>query len=82
MLGGLQQAVSLLAQQREQLLAERQGYSGSGGVGFGRGRLSWLLLVCAGYGQALISKADVAALFLSRKILLPPSATEARLLPS
>ena len=33
-------------------------------------QLRWLLATCGGYAQHLLSKADVAAIFLSRKILL------------
>ena len=33
-------------------------------------QLQWLLLAAAGYVQSLLSKADVAALLLSRKIML------------
>lgn len=75
-LGGLQQAVALLAQQREQLLAERScGPAGGSAAasGFMGRRLHWLLLAAAGYGQSLLSKADVAALLLSRRILLLPA---------
>lgn len=74
-LGGLQQAVALLAAQREQLVAERARQAGPG-YPFPTRQLHWLLLVGAGYGQALLSKADVAALFLSRKILLTPAAAD------
>lgn len=66
-LGGLQQAVAQLAQQRETLAAGRERR------GAAAGRLSWLLLAAAGYGQHLLSRADVAALLLSRRILLGPS---------
>ena len=70
-LGGVQQALALLAQQREQLLAERG--SGAGGRAASSSRLHWLLLAAAGYGQSLLSKADIAALLLSRRILLLPA---------
>ena len=75
-MGSLQEVLAILAQQR-QLLAERppgprERGGGSGGGGFGRSRLHWLLLAAAGYGQSLLSKADVAALIISRKILLTP----------
>ena len=33
-------------------------------------QVRWLLATCGGYAQRLLSKADVAAIFLSRKILL------------
>ncbi len=70
----MRQALALLAQQREQLLAERgDGPAHSmGSSGFMGRRLHWLLLAAAGYGQSLLSKADVAALLLSRRILLLP----------
>ncbi|KAL4425195.1 hypothetical protein ABPG75_009211 [Micractinium tetrahymenae] len=74
LVGSLQQVVSLLAQQRQLLLEHRQqaehsGSSGGSGL-LAKRRIPWLLLAAAGYGQSLLSKADVAALFLSRKILL------------
>lgn len=70
LVGSLQQAVCVLAQQRELLLEHRrQAAHGDGGLA-ARRRVPWLLLAAAGYGQALLSRADVAALFLSRKILL------------
>ena len=34
------------------------------------GQLAWLLGTAAGYAQKTLSKADVAAVFLSRKVLL------------
>lgn len=70
LVGSLQQVVSVLAQQRELLLEQRQQAGRSGGGLVSKTRVPWLLLAAAGYGQALLSKADVAALFLSRKILL------------
>lgn len=73
-LGSLQQAVATLAQQREALAAEQAQRGAGAGTLLGSRRLHWLLLAAAGYGQSLLSKADVAALFLSRKILLVPEA--------
>jgi hypothetical protein len=75
LLGGLQQVVVLLTQQRH-MLAEQQAAAAAAAAGAAGGRprvggaLHWLLLAAAGYGQSLLSKADVAALVLSRKILL------------
>lgn len=61
----------MLAQQRELLVEQRrqQAERGDGGL-LAKRRVPWLLLAAAGYGQSLLGKADVAALFLSRKILL------------
>lgn len=72
LVGSLQQVVALLAQQRQLLVQQRQDAGSSGGAGapYVSRRLPWLLVAAAGYGQSLLSKADVAALFLSRKILL------------
>ena len=74
-MGSLQEVLTILTQQR-QLLAERPPgqveRGGCHGGGLGGGRLHWLLLAAAGYGQSLLSKADVAALIISRKILLTP----------
>ena len=39
-----------------------------------RRQVQWIALVAAGYAQRVLSKADVAAIFLSRKILLTPDA--------
>lgn len=73
-LDGVKEALATVAAQR-QLPAS---YSGGGGQllgGYGvsgalLANLAWLLGTAAGYAQRALSKADVAAVFLSRKIML------------
>ena len=60
--------MALLAQQRELMAEQQQRVAAAPRPR--AGTLHWLLLAAAGYGQSLLSRADVAALFLSRKILL------------
>lgn len=69
------EVVEVLAALRDALAALSAGHPAGGGGGqklgaAGRGTLHWLLLAAAGYGGAVLSRADVAAMFLSRRILL------------
>ncbi|PSC67449.1 beta-Ig-H3 fasciclin [Micractinium conductrix] len=80
LVGGLSQVVALLAAQRQLLLDRQAEPLPPGARGAAHRQLPWLVIAAAGYAQAVLSRADVAALFLSRKILLtdPAPGEEAR----
>ena len=65
----MKEAMASLAAQR-QLPGSCAGHSAGGISGALLANLAWLLGTGAGYAQRALSKADVAAVFLSRKILL------------
>ena len=67
----LADVVALLRQQQAALQAA---HSSGGGGAFPTRQMHWLLATAAGYSQAALSKADVAAIFLSRRLLADPLA--------
>jgi hypothetical protein len=65
----MKDALKALSEQRPVVHHVYGGVS-SGLASAALGNLAWLLRTAGGYAQRALSKADVAAVFLSRKVLL------------